>query len=139
MSQDAYQYWQNKGMGSSAKKGKADGSEDQEELDEEFSASGSEVKFSDPDDEADDAYSMDNSDFAISASFKQAQFAGDRSLSTSKKSAGGKITAQEGRERLAKIQEEESKKARDSKLKEIMKQQKAQLGGGSDDDDSDFD
>ena len=57
-------------MGSSAKKGKADGSEDQEELDEEFSASGSEVKFSDPDDEADDAYSMDNSDFAISASFK---------------------------------------------------------------------
>ena len=38
-------------------------------LDEDFS--GSEVKFSDPDDDKDDEYSMnDDTDFAISTSFK---------------------------------------------------------------------
>ena len=67
---DAFKYWQNK-LQSGEKPGKAAASSDEdEELDEDFS--GSEVKFSEQDDDKDDEYSMNDDDFAMSSSFKQA-------------------------------------------------------------------
>ena len=55
-----------------------------------------------------------------------------------KASAGAKETAPTARERLNKILEEEKKQEREAKLKDIMRQQKAELkktvGGGSEDD-----
>ena len=69
---DAYKYWQSKlkSGDKTAKAAAASASDDDDaELDEDFS--GSEVKFSQPSDEKDDDYSMnDDDDFAISTSFK---------------------------------------------------------------------
>ena len=81
----------------------------------------------------------DDDDFAISSSFKQANGSKTDPFGASKKSAGKETSA--AKERLNRIIEEEKKQAREAKLKEIMRQQKAELkakmGDSDDDDDAD--
>ena len=82
----------------------------------------------------------DDDDFAISSSFKQANASKTDPFGASKKSAGKETSA--AKERLNRIIEEEKKQAREAKLKEIMRQQKAELKakmGDSDDDDDEDD
>ena len=142
---DAYKYWQSKlkSGDKTANAAAASASDDDDaELDEDFS--GSEVKFSQPSDEKDDDYSMnDDDDFAISTSFKQAPGM-DRTLSTQKKKniAASGETASAAKDRLSKILEEEKKQARDEKLRKIMDEQKKSLKknlGDDSDEDSDSD
>ena len=82
----------------------------------------------------------DDDDFAISSSFKQANGSKTDPFGASKKSAGKETSA--AKERLNRIIQEEKKQAREAKLKEIMRQQKAELKakmGDSDDDDDEDD
>ena len=122
-------YWQEKLKGTGAKVSVSSDDDDdsKKELDDDFSDS--EVKFSDPGDkDEDDEYSMnDDDDFAISSSFKQANASKTDPFGASKKSDTKKSGTSAAKERLNKILEEEKKQAREARLKEIMRQQKAEL------------
>ena len=94
---DAFKYWQSKlksGEKAAGKAKAADSDDDSDEqLDEDFS--GSEVKFSEPDDDGskDDEYSMnDDDDFAISSSFKQ--MPQSKTTADATKASGGSSAAQ---------------------------------------------
>ena len=94
-----------------------------EELDDNFS--GSEVKFSEPDDKEDCEYSMDNDDFALSSSFKKAP---RQEPGTSASKVGQEPSRPSAaQQRLNKILEQEKEEARQKKLAEIMAKQKAEM------------